>query len=100
MHALVLDQVRPHPERFPTQGARVRLLPRVHPLMLGQVHTLIVAFPTLVAPERFLPGVYPLMLDEMCALNKALPAFITFMGSLSSGGLLVGVGDFAEIQPL
>lgn len=96
----MLDQVRPHSESFPAQGAGVRLLPRVHPLMLSEVHTLIVAFPTLVAPKRFLPSVYPLMLDKMCALNKALPAFITFMGSLSSGGLFVGIGDFAEIHPL
>ena len=96
----MLNQVGPHSKGFPTQGAGVGLLPSVDPLMLSQVHTLIVAFPTLVAPKWFLPGVYSLMLDKMCALNEALPAFVTFMGSLSSGGLFVGIGDFAEIHPL
>ena len=77
--ALVIDDVRPKGEAFPTRGAGKGLLLGVCPLVTQEVSSLCEAPPTIPALEGLLSSVGPPMFLQLAPESEDLPTGLTLV---------------------
>lgn len=88
MDAVVLHEVRAHPESFAAHLALVGLLPRMDSLVLSEVHPLIIALPTFAALKWFFSSVDSPVLNKVGGLKEKFPTVVTSVPSLTICALL------------